>query len=401
MAVRSDGGGNMRRWKMLSNAKGMIRALACGAVLAALAGPAGATGFHVLYAFQGGTDGAGSVSALIEVGGTLYGTTSAGGTANAGTVFSVTPDGSETVLHAFQGGTDGAAPYGPLLYANGNFYGTTSGGGGTPCTQFGVKVGCGTVFVLTPAGAESVLYAFKGRPVDGSAPGGGLIAANGVFYGNTLEGGTKNCAKPGCGTVFSVTPAGAEQMLRSLTYREGSAPSADLLKLGNRLFGTAPYGGANGNGTIFSLTALGRRLEIYPTTAGPPSSGLTNIAGTLYGTAMQGNGNVYAFTPPSTQKIIYSFAGGADGLGPISLLDVRGTLYGVTVQGGTGTRCGNEGCGTVFSVTTSGTKTLLHSFTGTDGENPQAGLVRLGDKLYGATSNGGAHGHGTVYSIKP
>jgi uncharacterized repeat protein (TIGR03803 family) len=78
---------------------------------------------------------------LIDVGGTFYGTTAWGGANNLGTVFSVTPSGAETVVHSFQGGNDGANPVGGLLNLGGTLYGTTSAGG---------PYGGGTVFAIVP-----------------------------------------------------------------------------------------------------------------------------------------------------------------------------------------------------------------------------------------------------------
>jgi uncharacterized repeat protein (TIGR03803 family) len=110
----------------------------------------------VLYTFLGGTDGANPTSALLNVGGILYGTTGGGGAAcpaisGCGTVFSLNPQtGTETVLHAFMDGTDGSGPSGPLIDVGGTLYGITYAGGGatfpTPC--FGT--GCGTIFSYTP-----------------------------------------------------------------------------------------------------------------------------------------------------------------------------------------------------------------------------------------------------------
>ena len=66
--------------------------------------------------FPGHPDGANPAAPLIDVNGTLYGTTSSGGTHKAGTVFSITPSGTLTVLHSFKGGSgDGYGPLGPSL----------------------------------------------------------------------------------------------------------------------------------------------------------------------------------------------------------------------------------------------------------------------------------------------
>src|SRR2546427_9623107 len=113
--------------------------------------------------------------------GNFAGPTVSGGTFGAGTVFQLTPAGTLTVLYAFTGGTDGAGPVaGVIQAADGNFYGTTSQGGAS---------NTGTVFQLTPAGTLTVLYAFTGGP-DGATPYAGLIqGADGHFYSPSVNGG--------------------------------------------------------------------------------------------------------------------------------------------------------------------------------------------------------------------
>lgn len=83
----------------------------------------------VLHSFGSGSDGAYPTASLIEVGGTLYGTTFEGGTNEYGTIFSITKSGTETVLHSFAGGSDGAYPSASLIDVGGTLYGTTENGG--------------------------------------------------------------------------------------------------------------------------------------------------------------------------------------------------------------------------------------------------------------------------------
>jgi uncharacterized repeat protein (TIGR03803 family) len=135
-------------------------------------------------------DGANPEGGLTAVKHILYGTTAEGGAHGVGTVFSITPTGTETVLHSFSGGNDGASPEATLLNVNGTLYGTTYYGGASKD---------GTVFSITPSGHETVLYSFKGYP-DGSRPVSGLIDVNGTLYGTTSQGGTQ-----GGGTVYSIT----------------------------------------------------------------------------------------------------------------------------------------------------------------------------------------------------
>jgi uncharacterized repeat protein (TIGR03803 family) len=145
----------------------------------------------VLYSFTGAPDGVGP-NGLTYVGGVLYGTSFAGGTANNGTVFAVNVStGAESVLHSFAGGDDGANPDAPLLYHGGILYGTTADDG---------DAAAGTVFTVDPkTGEETLLLSFKGQP-QGAGPTN-LIAQGADLYGTTQGGG-----KSGNGTVFRLKP---------------------------------------------------------------------------------------------------------------------------------------------------------------------------------------------------
>ena len=112
-------------------------------------------------------------------------------------MFQITPAGVETVLHSFAGGSDGSEPYAGLIEgSDGNFYGTTELGG---LHNLGTGQNRGTVFRITPAGRETVLYSFAGGS-DGSEPYAGLIeGSDGNFYGTTSIGGANNA-----GTVFKL-----------------------------------------------------------------------------------------------------------------------------------------------------------------------------------------------------
>jgi uncharacterized protein (TIGR03437 family) len=180
-----------------------------------------------------------------------------------GTIFKITPGGALTTLYSFcvqSGCTDGYLPESGLVQAtNGNFYGTTANGGAnTSCNG-----GCGTVFNMTPSGTLTTLYSFcaQGGCADGENPNGGLVqAANGDFYGTTLDGGG-NCA-PACGgTIFKITPSGALTTLHGFCTQDapyctdGDNPDAGLVLATNGyLYGTTADGGVGSNGTIFSLS---------------------------------------------------------------------------------------------------------------------------------------------------
>jgi uncharacterized repeat protein (TIGR03803 family) len=201
---------------------------------------------RVLHSFGAKGDGVLPRAGLTDLNGTLYGTTETGGSGGCGsaggcgTVFAITTSGKETVLHNFLGGTDGAAPLDDLIDVNGTLYGTT-GGGGTS--------NAGTVFSIKPSGKEAVLYSFKGGKTDGAHPWAGLTNVNGTLYGSTVNGGAS-----ADGTVFSITLSGKETVLHSFArYEDGQYPYADLLDDDGTLYGTTAYGGVYGYGTVFTL----------------------------------------------------------------------------------------------------------------------------------------------------
>ncbi len=160
----------------------------------------------IIYSFAGGNDGYEPWGTLIrDKNGALYGTTYAGGTYDVGTAFELSPAGgkwTESVLHTFQfdnGSNDGNNPIAGLRWGpSGSLYGTTSEGG-TPGYP-----GVGTVFELTQSGGvwtETILHSFEGDS-DGSYPQGGItLDKNGALYGTTALGGTDNL-----GTVWKITP---------------------------------------------------------------------------------------------------------------------------------------------------------------------------------------------------
>lgn len=198
----------------------------------------------VLYSFTGGNDGGVPQANLVrDAGGNFYGITAQGGANNQGTVFKLTSRGREIVLHSFAGGSDGSDPRaGLLMDADGNLYGTTEAGG---------AANKGVVFKVSPRGRETVLYSFTGGN-DGGEPFGDLIGdANGNLYGTTSVGGAANR-----GVVFKLSPRGRETVLHSFTggRRDGAYPYAGLASdaRGN-LYGTTEEGGPAKAGVVFRV----------------------------------------------------------------------------------------------------------------------------------------------------
>jgi uncharacterized repeat protein (TIGR03803 family) len=147
--------------------------------------------FTLLHSF-GYSDGVGPYAPLMQASdGNLYGTTYDGGANVAGTIFEITTTGTFSVIHNFYPHVqDGETPLSGLVQgSDGNLYGTTSEGGSS---------NAGTIYVISPGGANySVLYSFDG--VTAAEPQAGLFQnTNGILYGDTYAGGSA-----GYGAFFS------------------------------------------------------------------------------------------------------------------------------------------------------------------------------------------------------
>lgn len=247
------------------------------------------------------------------------------------------------------------------------------------------------------------LWEFKES--DGCYPESELIAVGHTLYGTTACGG-----RFGNGTIYTMDRRDRVRDFHDFE-KDGKAPRSQLALVGQTLYGTTSSGGKDGNGTVYSIDATtGREQWYYSFKSAPdganPNGGLLYLNGTLYGTTESGGtgcassgtgcGTVFTISASGTEHVIYSFQGGADGAGPSgTMTDVGGTLYGTTGGGETGET------GTVFSITPSGVERPLHAFTGStsDGLYPTGNLIFAHDKLYGTTELGGATNKGTAYSI--
>jgi len=350
-----------------------------------------------LYSFTGGNDGSSPVAGLVQGSdGDFYSTTSGGGTHYVGTVFKITTNGALTSLYSFSGANDGGSPVAGLVQGgDGYFYSTTSSGG--------TNGGSGTVFEISTNGALTSLYSFASGN-DGAEPLAGLVqGSDGYFYGTTFVGGTY-----GIGTVFKISSDGALTSLYSFTGgNDGYWPEAGLVQGSDgNFYGTASRGGTNGYGTVFKISVTGALTSLYSFTRGNdgayPQSGLVQGSdGNFYGTTEGGGtnaGTVFKISATGALTSLYSFTGGSDGSRPDAGL-VQGSdgyFYGTTKYGGT-----NGGWGAVFKISATGALTSLYSFTGgNDGAYPEAGLVQGSDgNFYGTTYEDGASVAGTVFKI--
>ncbi len=118
---------------------------------------------------------------------------------------------------------------------------------------------------------------------------------------------------------------------------------------------------------------------------------------------------MYKLDQAGNFNVLYHFKGEADGTYPSSLvLDKAGNLYGTALAGGTGSGCYYGSCGDVFKLDTSGNFSLVHSFTGADGQLPIALTMDAAGNVYGTTLGGGKgsqcayyKGCGVVFEVSP
>jgi len=347
-------------------------------------------------------DGSFPAAGLVQAtNGTFYGTTGHGGAAincpqGCGTVFKITANGKLTTLHTFcsQACDDGAYPFGGLVQAaNGALYGST----------------VSTVFKITPAGGLTTLHTFNSA--EGSNLSGLIQATNGDFYGTAESGGAH-----GYGTVFKITPAGGVTTLYSFCSEsgcpDGGSPVSALVQATNAdFYGTTPIGGigsdydcsSGGCGTVFSITPAGKLTTLYSFCtqnacadgARPLGALVQSTDGSLFGVTYEGGvsnpcpyvvylygcGTIFKITPAGALSTVYTFLGSTDGALPGAGLvqATNGNFYGTT--GADGTTFG--GSGTFFRLSVG-----LTAFVET---HPTSGKVDtivkiLGNNLSGTTS---------------
>ena len=374
----------------------------------------------VLHTFTSVHDGAHPFGGVtLDPAGNLYGT-AADGALGYGTIFKLTrgePSWVLTTLRRFHG-SDGADPESPLILGpDGAVYGTTRGGG---------QYGAGTIFRLEPMRCsgtlcpwtETVLYDFaRGR--DGSSPLGHLIFDQaGRMYGTSAgmhvyaergEGG----GPPGC--VWQLVHSNVSwtfQVVHAFSNYggDGTNPKGGVLidRDGN-LYGTTPFGGSWGWGTVFEMTPVGQGwseqiLHSFSSMGGGgslPEAGLVaDQSGSLFGATFVG-GYAFEMTLSGSVWSFNTIAGVSNADGPYSdlTIDAQGNLYGATIDGG------RYGQGNVFQLTRSNgvwTYRNLYDFMGAeDGSQPFGSvIVDSAGAIYGTTAYGGHFGDGTVWMLR-
>ncbi len=394
-------------------------ALLCTLTIFALP-PAQAQTFQVLHNFTGGRDGAGPTDGLtMDRNGNLYGTASAGGNqvygcsngwgmTGCGAVFELAHSGSNWILkplYDFRGGTDSGNPgFGVVFGPEGALYGVA---GADVFRLRPPPTFCGSI---SCSWQETVLHQFSGQP-DGSGPASRvLFDPAGNMYGVTFEGGAYNA-----GAAYELSPGQGgwtESLIYSFNQNLGvgtSLPNGPLvLDQSGNLYGTAycnEVGGCFGAVWQLQHAQSGWGLNNIFTFNGFNGFELDGVisdaSGNLYGFSDgdQDNGseNAYKLSPSSggwTYTLVNDLGSQGNLSGPA--MDSAGNLYGSNII---------SGYGTLFKLTRSGdtwTYSVLHTFSGADGEFPVGTLVLdSSGNLYGTTVKGGTYGYGVIWEITP
>jgi uncharacterized repeat protein (TIGR03803 family) len=289
------------------------------------------------------------------------------------------------------------------------------------------------------AAKDKIRYTFPVWPTQTGTYGGPLAAdPSGNLYGTSDSAGAHTCPDAPCGAVVEYTPptggSGAWQsrVLYSFTGgADGAYPTGRvLIDPSGALIGVAISGGVEteqepyGLGTVWRLSppVNGTRsfsvLYAFQLTdpIDTPFDGVAEDAsGNLYGVAealtqAAGTGAVYTLKPDNgayAMSILHAFVNYSDGTAPTNLTLSGTTLYGITLAGGGNVQCENNsdpGCGTVFSLSTSGTFKVIYTFTGAnDGGDPVGDpVVDASQNVYVQTAWGGANTYfGTIDQVTP
>jgi uncharacterized repeat protein (TIGR03803 family) len=272
----------------------------------------GTWNLNTLFVFNGSDGSTPQGRVVFGPNGTLYGTTTYGGSGGAGTVFNLRPapnarggDWTETLLYSFTGGADGSSPWfvDPVFDQEGNLYGTTIEGGS------GEGGAGGVVFKLAPYNGgwtQSVIHSFTGTDHPYS---GVIFDATGNLYGTTSEGGGS-----AYGDVFQLAPSGSGWTANNLYDfqggSDGAVPVGSLTfdRSGNLYGTTSTNRFSNGGGTVFELSpSRGNWMFalVYGLSGsgdgGPEGNLVIDAAGNLYGTTYSdgafGAGSVFKLKP--------------------------------------------------------------------------------------------------------
>jgi len=376
----------------LANATGTVTAAVNVTVSC---GPTTIHGFTVQDAGSQGLNTSVSPQIMVASDGNIYGTALGGGASGKGTIFRMTPGGDFAVLHDFTGNaTDGSNPAGPLIEGpGGDLYGTTAAGG---------AAGWGTLFKITRSGVFTLLHSFD--LTEGATPTGPLVQSGGHLYGHLVD------------VIFDYSISGSGvSVVHRIAFGENQAFRAPLALAsnGDLLTVTTESDLSGIGGRLIRVTPSGTVSEIHNFTVQEGSDFRGNLLidndGNIYGVAAASQtpttiaGNIFKISPSGVFTLLHQFVG-SDGDFPEAGLTwgTDGNMYGTTTAGGA-----VSSYGTIFRITKDGVFTNLYTFDGgAAGIGPGSALVLghsavpLSDPLdifYGATRAGGAHDQGAIF----
>ena len=287
--------------------------------------------YQILHKFGDGTvanDGASPYAPLVQgADGSFYGTTFAGGAYGYGTVYKMSQAGAVTILHSFSGNADGANPIAAItIGSDGTLYGTTSAAGSA--------AGDGTIFSLNINGGGYLVQFRFGSAADttgGKQPEGTLVEEQSnsamlpTFIGTTFYGGSV-----GDGTTYSFTPGtsdGAATVALLTSFgdtssdmdNDGKNPDTGVLQYRDDVegyIGTTENGGGYNAGDFY-FVSFGYPVDYYDFgtyEAHPMGSFSLAGNGNFYGAAHGGTdtgdykmGDIFEFSEASSYSVIYTF----------------------------------------------------------------------------------------------
>jgi uncharacterized repeat protein (TIGR03803 family) len=247
----------------------------------------------------------------------------------------------------------------------------------------------------------SVIHDFTGGTTQPSFPAGGqpVQGRDGNLYGESYYGGTSNT-----GTIFRATPSGTVTVVHDT--EAGCGIRAIAAGNDGNIYGACNSTSAHPNGYIWKLTLTGTFTDLHNfdgTDGANPLAPVLGTDGNVYGVTEAGGANnlgTFYKLVPSTSKLTTLYTFGANNIGYNVGCWIQGTNGNFYCSSGSG---GGNGDGALFSMSTTGKVTLLHTFAGepTDGSGG-AGIVQSPDgNFYGSTAYGGTSNQGTIFKMTP
>ena len=290
--------------------------------------------------------------------------------------------------------------------SNGVFYGVTYG-------TFNGGSSHGNIFRLGPGGAFTVSYQFQASTQEEANPTLLIAGADGNVYGATAPRAVGDLN----GMIFQFTPSGIFTPIYRFQDGKGTHATSLVQAADGNFYGTAAGDSSGGffnhppamhnAGIFFKLTPAGVFTTLYTFAGGAdgsfPNSLIQGADGNFYGSTLNGPesppnvfsgfGNVFKLTPAGTLTTLYQFTGGIDGGNPANVVQGQdGNLYGLTSYGM---------FGTVFKITPAGVRNTVYHFEGENGSQ-SAGLIPSSDgNIYGTTKDGGIPQAGSIFGISP